>query len=170
MENLLTVMSHDDFKRLISDSVIYESEFGSYVNNKFKDDLNQYFKDLLGIDNVGCIMCLYKDNGNKVTIKKNYQDLSDYMEVSSDCVILQFTVEESLMVTISFEEFLKINNCYENNFTENLNYESKDLVAFVPFIKLKDSKYFIALDENWESVKIDVDEAKSKELRRMNLC
>lgn len=170
VENLLTVISNDEFKNLIMNEKIIESEFSSQLSEQFKNDLIQYFKDLLEIEDVGCIMCLYKDNGNCVSLKKNYKDVGDYLEVTSECVMLQFQTDKSLMVTISFEEFLKINMNYANELQKGLDVNSKDLIAFVPFIKLKDSKYFIALDENWESVTIDVDEEKSKELRRMNIC
>lgn len=170
MEKLLTVMSNDDFNCLLKEQTLLESEFNTHVTHNLKNDIVEYFKDLIGIDEVNCIMCLYKVNGNKVSIQKNYSDLNDYLEVASNCVILQFAANKALMLTMSFTDFININSDYDGDLRAHIGTDDSDLIAFVPYIKLKDCKYFISLDENWNAVDIDVDEAKVKDVRRMKIC
>lgn len=170
MEKLLTVISHDDFNSLIRNQNLLESEFNNHVTQVLKDDIINYFKDILGFDDVGCIMCLYKVNGRNIDIKKNYNNLNEYLEVASDCVILQFKANKPLMITMSFDDFLCINHKYDGELISHIGYDASDVIAFVPYIKLKDSKYFISLDENWGAVDMDVDPVNIGNVRRMDLC
>ena len=170
MENLITVISAEEFKKLITDEKLIESTYNSNVSTQLKTDLIEYFKQLTGLEDVGCIMCSYKIDSSTVQLNKHYSEIDEFLEVGSDAILLQFKAKNALMFTMDFEDFLSINSNYNGDIESYKHSQADNVIAFVPYINLKDSKYFISLDDNWDAVDIDVDSVIHKGLRRMDVC
>ena len=194
MARLMTTLSINDALKLVNEKEISESDLNP-IELKLKEVLMDKFEDTTSIRE-GVIMCVHTIEGETVSLPEHYSDMTEYLYITDETLVLEMKVEDDLTLSIPFDILVDFRNRIEKTedpelldlvyqeFKENLtpgkidlsvwqekyeDYEIENIITFIPAIDISYCKMFVKLDRNWDNEDYSLGNVPQLKLRRMEL-
>ena len=190
----MTTLNVNDALKLVKEKEIVESELNP-VEQKLKEVLMDTFEATTSLRE-GVIMCVHTVEGETVSLPEHYSDMTEYLYITDETLVLEMKVEDDVMLSIPFDTLVDFRNKIEEEndpelleliyqeFKESLmpgkidlavwqekyeDYEIENIITFIPAIDISYCKMFVKLDNNWDNEDYNLGNVPQLKLRRMEL-
>lgn len=188
MTRLLTTLNVEDAQGLINDKILINSKLNNQ-DDKFSKMIKRRLKELTGLDE-GIITCMQRIDDVQVNLAEHYSDLYEFLDIDNTTLILELKLDDTLCLSMSFDEFILFRNQIEKENDEVLlellyeefcelsvfgkltgsnDIEDSNVITFIPSLELTYCKMFLLLDEDWEGNDYNLGEIPQLKLKRMKL-
>lgn len=182
MIKLLTTVSLKDAENLNNNSELLNSSINNYLNKDLKRVIENYLEETTG-HHSGLIIGVQKIYGENANIDNHYDDVGNYLQVTSGTLILNLKVDEDQVVSTTFEELLRYNKKFKesDDFEKELlaeEFQNKiklgkldgmNIISFIPYININDCKSFILVNEEWEATDYKLGNVPQIKLAKLNI-
>ena len=164
MFTMLTSLSHEEALILAKKGKCMNVDNMPQIMNDLLNEVAIFMKNNVGYESIP-VCCISKIGSGTVSIAKNNEDIDDYLEVGAGSILLELNIKEDMCVSIEFTKLLEFNSQYKNcldyerefileEFYTNLmigKIDGNDVITFVPFLDIKTARWFMMLNEDWDT-------------------
>lgn len=186
MARLMTTLNVEDAQTLVTDKILMNSILNKQ-EGKFSLMIKRRLEELTGL-NEGIITCIQRIDDVQANLAEHYSDLYEFLDIDKTTLVLELKVENTLCLSIGFDEYIMFRNKVETENDEVLlellyedfcdlcvlgkiedKLEDCNVITFIPSLELSYCKMFLLLDEDWEGNDYDLGDVPQLKLKRMEL-
>ena len=182
---IITMLNLKESENLKLNKVIHNSKFSDFIDDEIVNKLSELLYDKTG--NSGFILGLSKINNNKVSLKRDYEDIEGYLPFIENSVILEVDIKDKNTLSIPYEKLVEMNNKYsklmltddKNRMLEtlisafdNFNYETdncEDIITIFPTLNLADCSHFMMIDDEWGVKQYDLGSSVQLKVKKLDI-